>query len=48
MLGREMRKSEIRNQEYEIARGDLKDGIYFLDLLDTEKHFVWRGKFVLQ
>jgi hypothetical protein len=47
-LGREIRKSEIRNQKYEMQRGNLQDGIYFFDLLNDEKQVVARGKFVLQ
>ncbi len=47
-LGREVRKSEIRNQKSEISKGNLQSGIYFYDLLDDKNNLVRRGKLLIQ
>lgn len=48
ITGREVIKSQITNQISQIVKGDLIDGIYFIELSSNENQILWRGKVVIQ
>jgi len=47
LLGREIQKSEIRNQKSEISRGNMNEGLYFFTI-SSNNEIISAGKLVIQ